>query len=266
MVPPAAAPVAPTVSGKDPRIPAKVGECPVLATGKVMVLGQNVQLWVGPKSEAKTGPVFFYWHGTGSFPGEAAMLGGALNEIQQQGGLVASFDKTTMKGRNTGNNVWYTGDFEMADQILACAVEQLNVDVRRVYAGGCSAGGLQAGAMLYGRSSYLAGVMTNSGGTVFPYALEDAGHVPALITAHGAMGTDVVGVDFSTTSATQTRDVVAKKGFAVNCDHGGRHCGAPGSLIAKQWEFLKAHPFGVSPEPYAGGLPAGFPDYCKIVQ
>jgi poly(3-hydroxybutyrate) depolymerase len=255
-----------STGGKDPSIPAKQGECPKLATGDVTVLGQTVRLWVGNRQEGKKGPVFFYWHGTGSSPAEASLLGGALTEIQKEGGLVASFSSTTKMGQNTGNNVWYTGDFAMADQIVACAVEQLNIDTRRVYAGGCSAGGLQAGAMLYGRSSYLAAVMTNSGGTVFPSKLQDASHTPALITAHGKMGVDVVGVDFSTTSANETKDVVAKKGFAVNCDHGGTHCGAPPDLVAAQWQFLKAHPFGVSPEPYAASLPAEFPSYCTIVK
>jgi poly(3-hydroxybutyrate) depolymerase len=154
----------------------------------------------------------------------------------------------------------------MAEEILACAVQQLNIDTRRIYTGGCSAGGLQAGAMEYGRSSYLAGTMPNSGGTVFPYKLEDPSHVPALITTHGAMGSDVVGIDFSTTSARETTDIAALGGVAADCDHGGGHCGAPSDYIAAQWQFLKDHPFGVSPDPYAAGLPASFPSGCKIVK
>ncbi|MDH5676058.1 MAG: hypothetical protein OEZ06_28305 [Myxococcales bacterium] len=35
---------------------------------------------------------------------------------------------------------------------------------------------------------------------------------------------------------------------------------------AAQWEFLKAHPFGVDPGPYASGLPANSPSYCQIIQ
>jgi poly(3-hydroxybutyrate) depolymerase len=230
------------------------------------VLGQQVQLWVGKKQEGVKGPVLFYWHGTGSTSGEAlGGLGSGLQEIQQQGGLVASFTTTTKKAQNTGNNVWYTGDFEMADQILACAVEQLNIDTRRVYTAGCSAGGLQAGAMVYGRSSYLAAAMPNSGGTVFPSKLEDAAHVPALITTHGKMGSDVVaGLEFTMSSLNQTKDIAAKGGFAVDCDHGGGHCASPPAVKAAQWQFLKDHPFGVAPEPYAAGLPASFPMYCKV--
>jgi hypothetical protein len=47
--------------------------------------------------------------------------------------------------------------------------------------------------------------------------------------------------------------------------HGGSHCGAPPELVAAQWQLLKDHPFGVTPEPYMGKLPSSFPSYCKII-
>ncbi|HMI91610.1 MAG TPA: hypothetical protein VK509_09625, partial [Polyangiales bacterium] len=193
-------------------------------------------------------------------------LGSAIQEITGDGGIVASFSTTTGEGTNTGNNVWYTGDFKMADIILVCATQQLNIETKRIYTGGCSAGGLQAGAMVYGRSSYLAGAMPNSGGVVRGGALEASGggHVPALITTHGAMGTDVVVIDFSTTSMSQCMDIAKKGGLAVDCDHGGRHCGSPAAVKTAQWQFLKDHPFGAE-DPYKGTLPAGFPAFCKII-
>ena len=252
-------------SVKAPRIPAKPASCPEIKTGMVTVLGQQVQLWVGDKQPGKQGPIVFYWHGTGSTPREAVNgLGEGYNEVLAEGGVIASFTTTTKKGQNTGNNVWYTGDFEMADQILACAVEQQGVDSRRVYTAGCSAGGLQASAMVYGRSSYLAAAMPNSGGTVFPYQLEDPTHVPATMAVHGAAGRDKVIVDFSQTTTTQATDIATKGGFFIQCNHGGGHCASPAALKNAQWRFLKDHPFGVSPEPYAGGLPASFPEYCKV--
>jgi len=256
------------VSGADPRVPAAPPSCPNLATGNVTVRGQQVQLWVGNRRDDVKGSVFFYWHGTGSSSSEASSgLGGAIQEITGNGGMVASFTTSTEQGTSTANNVWYTGDFEMADELLACAVQQLNIDTRRVYTGGCSAGGLQAGAMVMGRSSYLAGAMPNSGGVIgfFAPSWEDPAHVPSVITTHGAAGVDVVGVDFSETSADLTSDVAAAGGFVTNCDHGGSHCGSPSEVRGAQWEFLKAHPFGVSPDPYAGGLPGSFPGYCQKI-
>jgi len=273
MSPPVVAPpvMPPTAGGKEPRLPEAKGECPMLATGMVQIMGHAVQLWVGEKQEEKKAPILFYWHGTGSASSMADRdLGPAVAEITAEGGMVASFTDTTSQGMNTGNNVWYTGDFEMADQLVACAVKQLNIDTRRIYTGGCSAGGLQASAMLYQRSSYLAAASTNSGGLIAQFAnlyvLEDPDHVPALITTHGAPGQDVVVIDFSETSAANVKDIAAKGGFAVNCNHGGGHCGSPETVKAAQWKFMKDHPFGVDPEPYSAGLPSDFPAFCEIAK
>jgi hypothetical protein len=257
--------VTPSGSGKAPRIPAKPMSCPEIKTGTVTVNGQRVQLWVGAKKPGKQGPILFYWHGTGSTPTEATrFLGEGFKEIQEEGGVIASFTTSTGKGQNTGNNVWYTGDFEMTDALLACAIEQQDVDPYRVYTAGCSAGGLHASAMVYSRSSYLAAAMPNSGGNVVRVAAEDASHVPPVMATHGAPGRDVVVVDFSETTARQAKDLTSKEGFMVVCNHGGGHCGAPVEVQNAQWKFLKAHPFGVDPLPYAGGLPADFPSSCKI--
>jgi hypothetical protein len=251
-------------AGLEPVIPSAPAECPVIADGTITVLDQEVRLWTGPAG--KSGPLLFYWHGTNSNPAEAQLgAAPALAEIQQSGGVVASFSTTTGKETNTGNKVWYTGDFAMADIILACAVEQGLVDARQVYTAGCSAGGLQAGAMVYGRSSYLAAAMPNSGGIIGSPKLQDPAHVPAVITTHGGP-TDFVLISFAQSSAKLTADIAEKGGFVVNCDHGGDHCQSPPDVISAQWQFLKAHPFGVEPEPYAAGLPASFPDTCQIVQ
>jgi hypothetical protein len=83
------------------------------------------------------------------------------------------------------------------------------------------------------------------------------------MTMHGAAGRDVVIVDFSVTSATADNAFKGHGSFVVNCDTGGGHCGA-GNLAPAAWQFFKAHPYGVSPEPWAGGLPPGFPAVCSI--
>jgi poly(3-hydroxybutyrate) depolymerase len=257
----------PIQTNGEPKLPTITEQCPQLKTGNITVMGQQVQLWVGTKQDNKKGAVMFYWHGTGSNSGEASLLGPALQEITSEGGIVASFTTTTSQGTNTGNNVWYTGDFKMADIILVCATQQLNIDTHRIYAAGCSAGGLQSGAMVYGRSSYLAGAMPNSGGIVpIPgvQTMDDPSHVPSLATTHGGTS-DMVGVSFSMTSATEDNDIASKGGYVMDCDHGGGHCMAPAAAVAAQWTFLKAHPFGVASDPYAGGL-TGMPTYCKIIK
>lgn len=78
-----------------------------------------------------------------------------------------------------------------------------------------------------------------------------------------AEGEDVVVVDFSQTSATANEGFSARGGFVVTCDHGGRHCGGA-SLAGDIWTFFQAHPYGVTPRPWANGLPAGLDPACVI--
>jgi hypothetical protein len=83
-------------------------------------------------------------------------------------------------------------------------------------------------------------------------------------SVHGAPGSDVVIIDFSNSS--MTADMLFKQhgGFVINCNHGGGHCGG-GGLAGDIWKFFKAHPYGVSPEPWKDALPAGFNPVCKIM-
>jgi poly(3-hydroxybutyrate) depolymerase len=258
-------------TGDGPMIPAVSGTCPTIATGTITVLGQQVQIWSGTKGDSPA-PILFYWHGTGSSSAEAELMATEISEITSEGGVVASFSTSTTMGTDTGDAVWYTGDFAMADQILACAVQQYNIDTRRIITAGCSAGGLQAGTMVYSRSSYLACAMPNSGGTIGNFFQFEDKHVPSLITTHGG-STDMVVISFAMSSATEDMSVAAAApgssppgGYVVDCNHGGGHCGAPANDIAAQWQFCKDHPFGVSSDPYASGLPSSFPSYCTVIK
>lgn len=257
-------PVAPTT---EPKLPKATQTCPELLTGTVDVLGVPVQMWLGEQRNGVKPPILFYWHAVGSVPGEAELfLGDAFQGFLDEGGLIVSPGGTLGTGEDTGFGVWSTGDFAVSDEILACAIEQLDIDTHRIYTAGCSAGGLQAGVMAYQRSGYLAGAIPNSGGTVVTHELQDPGHVTPVMAAHGSAESDVVIVSFAEVSRKLTSDLVSKGGFAVICDHGGGHCGSPPELKHAQWQFLKDHPFGVSPEPYADALPSDFPRYCSIVE
>ena len=272
-----------TTTGSDPVIPAAMGSCPTL-TGlngsSITVSGQQVSIWSGTKGSTPA-PVLFYWHGTGSNAAEATtFMQPQITEITQEGGLVASFSTSTSQGTDTGDAVWYTGDFAMADQILACATQQLNINTRMIYTAGCSAGGLQSGAMMFSRSDYLAASMPNSGGEAFAneFTAENA-HVPSVMTAHGGSA-DMVVISFATASATLDMDVASRAasskppgGYAIDCNHGGGHCGiffAPAvdtqAYVSAQWQFCKDHPYGVAQDPYANGLPSSFPKYCTVIK
>jgi hypothetical protein len=258
----------PRSGGTEPVIPAPNGACPTIATGPFTFMGVTSQLWVGTKSDQKA-PIMIYWHGTGgsAITATAELDPTLVSEIMGQGGVIASIEGGLM-GDTLDWGVFTTGDYQTVDQVVACSVMQLNIDTKRIYTSGASAGGLAAGELVYGRSSYMAAANPNSGGQGgYPMNLvyQDPTHIPAVMTMHGAMGVDMVVIDFGDSSLREDNDIVAHGGFAVDCNHGGGHVAAPPDLKAAGWVFMKAHPFGVNPFPYAGGLPAGFPSYCKII-
>jgi poly(3-hydroxybutyrate) depolymerase len=224
-------------------------------------------LWVGSKSSSGAGgPVIIYWHGTGTSGSEALEgLGqAAISEVQSMGGVVASAESTSSTGTNTGDGVWYTGDFDYSDEIIACAIQQFKIDTRHIHAAGYSAGALQTATMFYSRSGYLASVTVYSGGAGFPGASQDASnHIPVL-GAHGSTSGDFLAS--STTSWEMT--IKSAGSFVIDCDDGGSHVDITRltRLGPSAWQFFKDHPFKIgAPDPYAKGIPSGFPTYCKII-
>lgn len=270
-----APPPVPMVSGDGPKLPTASMACPDFKSGMMTIMGLSVEVYAGPKGTSGKAPLLFYWHGTGGNGMEAmrSLPASVHKEIMDQGGLIIAPTTTTMKGTDVTFflSVWYTdGDFAFADLVADCAVKNYGVDARRIYSTGCSAGGLMTGAMAFQRSNYLAAAAPNSGGFAYPGldVLQDPKRVTPTMTMHGKLGSDTFGggvIDFSETSKSFADSALPKGGFVVNCDHGGGHCRTPPELQVAAWQFMKDHPFGVTPEPYANGLPSSFPSYCKIL-
>jgi predicted esterase len=257
---------APPVSAgaSDPVIPTVSGDCPAFENGTITFMGlAGIRIVAGTKPPEPTAPMLFYWHGTGGLSSEFESLARAVAAgIEQQDGIIVSFQNTTGGDLYSGTSVFGESDLKIVDQLVACAVRDANVDPRRIFTTGCSAGGLFSTAMAALRSSYVAAAAPNSGGYVLRPPFE-SDQTPPLMTVHGAPGADVVIVDFSETSAAADKYFKSRGGFVINCNTGGGHCGG-GSLAADVWTFFQAHPFGVNPTPWAGGLPAGFSDQCTI--
>jgi poly(3-hydroxybutyrate) depolymerase len=249
----------------EPTVPMLTAQCPAFRDSNITFMGlSGIAMVAGAKASApKSAPMVFYWHGTGSTSGEYALMATAVHQgVVSEGGVLISFQSTTGGDGTSGTLIFGKSDWNLTDQFLACAVQNHNVDPRRVYATGCSAGGLFSTAMAAGRSSYIAAAAPNSGGWSFPTAFQTK-YVPALMTVHGAAGVDWVGLDFSVSSKTADDAFKRMGGFVINCDHGGTHCGG-GSLSGDVWKFFKAHPYGTTPSPWKDALPAGFSSKCKI--
>jgi len=248
----------------NPIIPAVTGDCPQFTNATITFMGLGgIQIVAGAMPPGPTAPMVFYWHGTGGSAGEFAIQAGAIQQgVVQEGGVLVSFQNTTGGDLRSGTLIFGEGDYKIADQLVACAVRDHNIDPRRIFATGCSAGGLFSTAMAAERSNYIAAAAPNSGGFVLTLPFQGAAK-PALMTMHGAAGRDVVVVDFAQTSAAADTAFKAQGSFVIDCDTGGGHCGA-GSLAPAAWQFFETHPYGVSPEPWSGGLPPGFPSVCTI--
>jgi predicted esterase len=243
---------------------APAGDCPMFRGGSITFMGLGgISVNAGSKPSSPSAPMVFYWHGTGSTSGEYVGMAAAVSAgVSSEGGVLISFQGTSGGDLLSGTSTFGKGDFDIADQLFACAVKDHNVDPKRVFSTGCSAGGLFAGAMGAARSNYMAAVAPNSGGFTVPVAFQNM-WTPPLMTVHGRAGVDVVIVDFSMTSMTADNAYKQRGGFVINCDHGGGHCGG-GGLSGNMWEFFKAHPYGTNPSPWKDGLPSGFSSQCKI--
>ncbi|MFT3928602.1 MAG: hypothetical protein QM778_39095 [Myxococcales bacterium] len=134
-----------------------------------------------------------------------------------------------------------------------------------MHVAGYSAGGLQAGAMVFMRSNYLASAIVYSGGKgAGASGFQDTNNVPSVVFAHGAMGADVFIIDFAVQSANMAKKLIAKDGFVVDCDDGGGHVdfgrlGLGGHAV----DFFETH--GYRKNDYGALLPSGWPTSCKIL-
>lgn len=251
-----------------------LGRCPVLKNGDVFFGERRVKLWLGSNAASADGPLVFYWHGTTSSPElEPAyvLTAAVIEEVLAAGGMVAAPysedpDGSVWSAETTsGNGVWMKADLELADQILACAIEQVGIDTRHIHTTGMSAGGLHTAAMSHARSNYIASVAPLSGGLAFWNQQPDADpdNLFAAMIVHGG-SSDIVGTTAFEPLSEAYRDALLGEGrFAFMCDHGQGHWVQP-SYAPHLWRFFQDHPYGVGASPYERGLPSSFPEGCSL--
>ncbi len=251
--------------GAAPVIPERKGECPAFENGTVSVgTLSGILIVAGAKPATPTAPLVFYWHGTASTSDEFLSRAPALQDrVVAEGGVLVSFQGTLGGDLLSGTSIFGEADLPVVDQIVACAVQNHNVDPRRIFTTGCSAGGMFAAALAARRSGYIAAAATNGGGWVMPVTWQDD-HTPPLMTIHGPPGYDANIIDLANTSAIADQAFKARGGFVIDCSHTGGHCIGP-PFDDAVWTFFEAHPYGVEPEPWSS-LPAGFESTCKIFE
>ncbi|MCK6549619.1 hypothetical protein L6R52_27535 [Myxococcota bacterium] len=236
-------------------------------------------------------PVVFAWHwlnaSSSSFVNEAE-----LETAVEEMGMIAVLPDRLL--RPNGNKMYLfdwpfveTNNAEKElvffDDLLACVSEQYNVDPRRVYGIGVSAGALWLTYLMStDRIDYLAAAESLSGGLgavggVWSIPFTPRNHLfPAVVLWGGPddwLGaSQALGIDFEAASI-RLRDALRANGqFVVACTHDRGHTVPPitapagsGTRFWSLWRFMLDHPYGTRPSPYeAAGLPTGFPDWCAI--
>jgi hypothetical protein len=244
--------------------------CPTFRNGATIKIDRmNVVIYMAADAKSKPapgGPLILYYHATLGTPGEVLNGFGQANisKVTAMGGVVAAFTSTACTGcATTDDFYWFVEDNKIQDTVVACAIQQANIDTRHIHALGWSAGALHSVYVGLSRSDYMASIVSYSGG-LSPWpgqgaAQDPNNHVSALLT-YGAL--DAVVVDFPTQSKAYYTQFQPKGYYTMMCNHGGGHMidtrVAPQSL-----KFFMDHPYKVNPAPYAGAIPSVFPTYCK---
>lgn len=152
-------------------------------------------------------------------------------------------------------------DATFFEDILACLVEQWDIDLGRVHTTGMSAGGLWSSWMILHRSEWLASAAPMSGGVLSSYYTAPTDPIPVMLIwggptdLYGGFSFDVATTDFS-------EDLRADGHFVVECDHGGGHL-PPDSAATLTWDLFKEHP-KAQDSPWEAELPSHLPSYCSL--
>jgi hypothetical protein len=257
-------------SGTNPSmLPTVKGTCPAMANlngTNLSFAGQSFTVWSSDPAKGP-GPLLIYWHNTGSNSMEPtwAIQAPQIQRIVSAGGVVAAQVASTSSGQGINDNEWFTGDLDVADEVVACATAVQKVDVRRIWTAGYGSGGFASVYMWYARSGYIAGAISYSGGEwMHSVSFQDPSHVPVGVASHGGPGTDLGGDTLAYARASYAWEMDNPSAFIVDCDDGGNH-GATGprtAMAPQAIQMLWDHPYGITPEPYSGGLPASWPSTC----
>lgn len=170
------------------------------------------------------------------------------------------------------------GEVLFFEDLLACVSEQFNVDQRRIYGIGVSAGGLWVSYLSTTlAANYFAAIESLSGGlggVLGVWQLEwvpQPRKFPAIVLWGGPA--DWLGLSFEEASI-RYRDALLDDGhFVVECVHGSGHgvppIEAPEGVTRFQmlWRFMLDHPYdlpaGASPY-HQAGLPDSFAEWCRV--
>ena len=241
-------------------IPTPTATCPEIVDGDVtfcpgaLMSCRDVHI-VNASGATGSGPLAMHWHGTGEDPDGLLSWDTAVQAIESMvvanDGLLALPRADAAAVARSGNPFpWWVvcgddspsqchrpDDFILADEIVACAVEQGLVDPNRLTSSGFSAGAIMT-AHLVDRVDYLAGAVSWSGGLPEDYQPTSAAGDAAVLALHGGEYDGYCGSGVSScygfTAPTEAFALDVSNGgdFAFVCDHQAGHSAAMGNYGA----------------------------------
>ena len=249
------------------------GQCPNLAAGSqnIQSAGQNRRVAINlPPNPAGAG-VAFLWHGLGDSPENFSAAVGAAGVANQHNIITVAPEAIEVLVPGMPATWGLLGapgnDLSLFDDTLACLEAQYDIDERRVFVMGFSAGALWSSLLVIQRSEYLTAATLFSGGSsatgMVSVDYSKPGHtLPVLLTWGG--DTDTWGggmLNFKIGSTDLFEKLLADGHPAVGCDHGGGHT-VPYGGTNWGWAFLFAHEYADGESPYWGYAGTDYPDYC----
>lgn len=243
------------------------GACPALADGaQDFVSGDDTRrVKIRLPAEPQGAPVLFAWHWLGGTSGEIIRYMDLEALADSEGVIVIapdSRDEEAYEWAFLDNDPDTNPDAILFRDLLACAHATWGVDLNRVHATGMSAGGLWTTWLTMYQAEWLSSTAPLSGGTLpGSYASPDWA-LPVLLTWGGP--TDVYQtLSFDDANQYFSSELQDDGSFVVECVHDGGHT-IPDGATEYVWRFLADHPRDLMAEPYAGGLPDTFPEWCAL--
>lgn len=255
-------------------VPSPTATCPVLDTGTNaphtvsvcpagMASCRNAMI-VNAHDASGNGPLALYLHGTFEsptgvlpydpidYPASWGQRHGIRMEVENHDGLlILPYGDPAAAARTNNPFPWWgvcgpegtgcdrTDDYQVIDELVACAVDQQLVDPERLTISGLSAGGIMTSLELAARDYWAAGVVW-SGGMPEGEIFVPAGDAP-LAVFHGGTNDVYCGVgtvgchSFRPPSEDLAEQQVAAGNFAIVCDHQAGHAAA---MAQQGAEFL----------------------------
>lgn len=257
---------------------AHIDKCPVIQAGvntlKSAERDRKFQVLL-PAAGTPTAatPVVFLFHGVGG--SAKGILGESqFAKLQETENFVLVVPESERKADGTAvlkSDWYYAGayfeldnpDMVFFDDMLKCVGEAFPQDPSRIYVTGMSGGGLMSTFTALHRSKVIAAAAPFSGGYLLPFPKSAAPR--PFLASHGGPTDAAYGQDFLKLATALIGDLLASGHPVVTCDHGTGHKW-PAAMTAAAWTFLKAYQLDKPADPWAAGLPAVFPAYCKVAK